>query len=129
MAYSYPQTLNPSTYGGAGGDVVFDEVDSSKPYETLSRVAATSVVTPDLLRISHQDSKVSGIAVERHLVRRDKTYTDTDLGKVTLSAYMVVSVPVGTTSVTEAEILDMVGELVDFTQNSGNMLKFLNKES
>jgi hypothetical protein len=61
-------------------------------------------------------------------VRLDKTFTDPIAGVVTLSAYMVLQVPRGTSVVTLQEIKDCVGRLIALEQSSGALDKILNRE-
>lgn len=125
--YTYPLTLNPSSYGGAAVDKVFDLIDLDDA-RSVSRVAATSTTTPETLTVSHQRTLSNGIDIDRHLVRLDKTFNDDVAGKVTLSAYMVLVVPVAVDDVTSQEILDIVGRLIAFEQASGSLDKILNSE-
>lgn len=124
--FTYPQSLNPTTYGGANVAKSFDLV-SINNLRSLSSVATESTTTPHTLTVSHQSSG-SALVVDRHLVRLDKTFSDPVKGPATLSAYLVLSVPRGTTVVTLQEIKDMVGRLIAFEQASGSLDKILNNE-
>jgi hypothetical protein len=131
--FTYPLSLNPGTFGGASVAKSYDliSIDNSK---SLSRVAATSTTTPETLTISHQTSGtrlIAGqrvVASDRHLVRVDKTFNDPIHGEVQLSAYLVLSVPRGTTVVTLQEIKDQVGRLIALEQATGALDKLLNNE-
>lgn len=123
-------SLNPNGYGGADVTKAYDLIVPPTNGEkgSVSRVAATAVTTPEVMRISHQEVESAGLTIDRHLMRLDNTVTDTDLGKVTYSCYLNLIVPRGTTEITDQMILDIVGRVVDFTQNAGSLAKFLNSE-
>lgn len=124
--FTYPQSLNPTSFGGAAVAKSFDLV-SIQQFRSVSSVAAESTTTPHTLTVSHERSGGS-VDTDRHLVRLDKTFTDPVLGARTLSVYLVLSVPRGTTVVTLQEIKDMVGRLIAFEQASGALDKILNNE-
>jgi hypothetical protein len=125
--FTYPLSLNPTTYGGANVAKSYDLVDLQDS-RSVSRVAATATTTPETVTISHVVSG-SGLSIaDRHLVRLDKTFTDPIAGVVTLSAYMVLQVPRGTSVVTLQEIKDCVGRLLALEQASGALDKILNRE-
>jgi hypothetical protein len=124
--FTYPVSLNPTSFGGANAAKSFDLVDLQNN-RTLSRVAATATTTPETLTVSHSQSG-SVVVYDRHLVRLDKTMTDPILGKVTFSAYLNLVIPRGTSVVTLQEIKDMVGRLIAFEQASGALDKILNNE-
>jgi hypothetical protein len=125
--FTYPLSLNPTGFGGANVAKSFALIDLQDS-RALSRVAATATTTPETLTVSHQQIG-SGLKLSnRHLIRLDKTMTDTVAGQVVLSAYMVLQVPQGTTVVTSQEILDIVGRLVAFEQTVGALDKILNSE-
>lgn len=124
--FTYPQSLNPTSFGGANVAKSFDLV-SINANRSVSSVAAESTTTPHTLTVSHQ-STGTGLITDRHLVRIDKKFTDAVLGPVILSAYMVVSVPRGTSAVTLQEIKDIVGRLIAFEQTAGALDKILNNE-
>jgi hypothetical protein len=124
--FTYPQSLNPTSFGGANVAKSFDlvSIDNNR---SLSSVATESTTTPHTLTVSHQSSGTA-VVVDRHLVRLDKTFTDPVKGPVTLSCYMVLSVPRGTSVVTLQEIKDMVGRMIAFEQTAGALDKILNNE-
>jgi hypothetical protein len=124
--FTYPQSLNPTSFGGANVAKSFDLV-TINAYRSLSSVAAEATTTPHTLTVSHQQSGTS-LVTDRHLARLDKTFTDPVKGPVTLSAYVVLSVPRGTTVVTLQEIKDMIGRLIAFEQQAGGLDKLLNNE-
>jgi hypothetical protein len=125
--FTYPVSLNPTTYGGANVAKVYDLIDLDNQ-RSVSRVGATATTTPETLTVSHQATGTGLALADRHLVRLDKTLTDPISGKVTLSAYLVLQVPRGTSVVTNQEILDLVGRLLAFEQASGAITKLLNSE-
>jgi hypothetical protein len=124
--FTYPQSLNPTTFGGANVAKSFDLV-SIDSYRSLSSVAAEATTTPHTLTVSHSQSG-KDVVTDRHLVRLDKTFSDPILGPQTLSAYLVISVPKGTSVITLQEIKDMVGRLIAFEQTAGALDKILNRE-
>jgi hypothetical protein len=122
-------TLNPTTYGGTNANKVYSLiVGPTADGRALRRVASTATTTPDTLTVSHRESTQSGVLVDQHLVRIDEIQTDPVLGKVTLSAWMVIQVPRGTTIITTQLITDQIGRLIHFEQTSGNLAKILNSE-
>lgn len=121
-------TLNPQTQGGANVDKVYSLLGTTMTSSTR-RVSATATTTPELLTISHRPVTKGGAPVEdQHLVRLDKLLTDPVKGSVKLSCWMVLSVPRGTTVVTDQEILDMHGRLLAFTRAAGAIDKIKNSE-
>ena len=125
--FTYPVSLNPTTYGGANVAKSFDLVDL-QDNRTLSSVAAEATTTPHTLSVSHQNVASGSTTADRHLIRLDKTFNDPIYGKQTLSCYVVLQVPRGTTVVTLQEIKDMVGRLIAFEQAAGALDKILNNE-
>jgi len=124
--FTYPLSLNPTSFGGVNAAKSYDLIDLQDS-KSVSRVASTATTTPETVTISHQSSG-SVVVTDRHLVRLDKTFTDPALGSVGLSAYLVLSVPRGTTVVTLQEIKDMVGRLIALEQTAGALDKILNSE-
>jgi hypothetical protein len=127
MAIAYPLTLNPTSYGGANEDKVFTPVHLGTT-KVISRVAGDFPTVDYTLTISHADSKVSGVTVDRHLVRLDLTETDTVLGSVTASVYLVAAIPRGQTAISDQELLDLKGRLLALVQGSGNWDAILGSE-
>lgn len=121
-------TLNPSAFGGANADLVYDLVGWGGDSSSIRRVAATALTTPETLRVSHQQSKSGDVEYDQHLIRIDKEMTDPVKGKVTFSSWMVIRIPRGTTVVTNQEILNQVGRLIAFERASGALDKILNNE-
>lgn len=122
-------TLNPTAFGGANVDKVYDHIGlGTEKSSSVRRVGATITTTPETLSISHRESKQGAVTYDQHLVRMDKTFTDPIAGLVTLSSWLVIRVPRGTTVVTEQEIKDMVGRLLAFEQAAGSLTKILNSE-
>jgi hypothetical protein len=119
MAIAYPLTLNPTSYGGANEDKIFTIVDFGNS-KVVSRVTGDMPTVDNTMTISHAESKVSGVTVDRHLVRLDLTETDTELGKVTASVYFVAAIPRGQTAITDQELLNLKGRLLALLQGSGN---------
>jgi len=124
--FTYPLSLNPTSFGGANAAKVYDLIDLQDA-KSVSRVAATATTTPETVTISHQSSG-SSVVTDRHLVRLDKKFSDPILGSVNLSAYLVLSVPRGTSVVTLQDIKDMVGRLIALEQTAGALDKILNGE-
>jgi hypothetical protein len=125
--FTYPQSLNPTTYGGANVAKSFDLVDLQDS-RSVSSVASEATTTPHTLTVSHQVVKSGLVSADRHLVRIDKTFTDPIQGLQTLSAYLVLQVPRSTTVVTLQEIKDCIGRLIAFEQASGALDRLLNRE-
>lgn len=123
-------TLNPTSFGGANVNKVYDLIGtgSSSDSSSIRRVSATATTTPETLRIAHQVVGSKETPADQHLVRLDKLLTDTIKGQVQLSAWMVIKVPKGTTIVTLQEIKDIVGRLIALEQSSGALDRLLNGE-
>jgi len=124
--FTYPLSLNPTSFGGVNAAKSYDLIDLQDA-KSVSRVAATATTTPETVTISHQSSG-SAVVTDRHLVRLDKKFSDPLLGSVNLSAYLVLSVPRGTSVVILQEIKDMVGRLIALEQTAGALDKILNGE-
>lgn len=124
-------TLNPHDVYGAGTDagVVFalKNIDGGNSERTVTGL----IGTPHTLTISHQTSGGEGKEVDRHLVRIDRVFAETETaGKQTLSAYLVLVVPQRT--VVQQDVYDAIGMLADlFTSSEGvtNLTKILGGES
>lgn len=129
MALTADIALNPTTFGGANVSKTYSLLGYSGTSEALRRVAATVNTTPETLAIKHREVKVNGAKTAQHLVRLDKVLTDVLLGPVQLSARLVVEVPMGTTIVTNQEILDIVGRLIALEQGVGVFDKLMNWEA
>lgn len=120
-------TLNPQPYGGANADKVFSLVGWGGDSSSIRRVSATASTAPDTLKVSHRETKQGKVVYDDHMVRRDLTVVDPILGPVTVSAWIVVKMPRGT-SATVAQAKNTLGEAVDFLMEAGATDKFLNSE-
>lgn len=129
MALTADIALNPTTFGGANVLKTYSLLGYSGTSEALRRVAATVNTTPETLAVKHREVKVNGVKTAQHLIRLDKVLTDVLLGPVQLSARLIVEVPMGTTIVTNQEILDIVGRLIALEQSAGVFDKLMNWEA
>lgn len=128
MAFNTDITLNPSTHGGTGGDLTYSEVAYINSGEgKLRRVSATASTAPDELTISHREQP-GKVKADQHLVRIDTVFSDPVLGPVTLSSWVVMRVPKGTSVVSVAGIKDQLGRLIHFLRTTGYVEKLLNSE-
>lgn len=122
-------TLNPTSFGGANTNKVYDLIAMGATNSSSTRrVAATATTKPETLAISHKEVKQGSYTADQHLVRLDTLITDPLLGPVQLSSWLVLKVPKGTTVVTLQEIKDQVGRLLALEQASGALDKILNGE-
>jgi hypothetical protein len=113
-----PNILNTNEVKDAAGvEVEFNpwaSVDRSKTYAA----AGESYAAPHRLKISHQESG-SGVRMRRRsVVRVDKTTTGVDSSPVTVSAYLVLDVPVGDLSA-NTEAKNVIAELLSFCATTG----------
>jgi hypothetical protein len=119
-----------SGYGGDGTTVkTYNLIGSPTVDSSLRRVPETAHTAPDELTISHRETKSGKVTYDQHLIRLDETHTDPVLGEVTLSSWMVIRVPRGTTVITDQKIKNQVGNLLVIEQGTGNLTKILNGES
>jgi len=102
--FTYPRSLDPTYYGGTQGTKVFDLLTHDGSRST-SHVRADALSTPGLLTVSHDSRTVSGKVVKGHLVKHDFSMDAADGTRVTISASIVLKVPVDT-DVTEQIVED-----------------------
>jgi hypothetical protein len=91
-------------------------------------VAGLTLPAKKILIVSHETLKDG---TERHLIRIDRTEVDALLVPATASVYLVISRPPNT-ALTNAVILEMVNQLVDFLIEGGsnaNVTAVLNNEN
>lgn len=126
-------TLDSTGHVGASGlSDVFDIIQYPSVHEqaTVSSVAADASTEPRQLKISHTESVSNGVSYGRHLARLDLENTDSEVGVVQASAYLVLVNPGNEqTAITEAEVLNLVGQLVDLIESTDFVPKLLNGES
>lgn len=122
-------TLNPTTYGGANADKVYDLLGYSSLSESTRRVSATVTSTPETLVVKHRNLKIKDCDTAQHLVRLDTLLTDPVKGQCQLGARLVIEVPNGTTVVTDQMVKDMAGRLIAFYLASGNHARLMNSEA
>lgn len=129
MSFDLALTLNPTSFGGANVNKVYDYIGvGSTPSSSVRRVSATATSKPETLVISHRESKVGSVQIDQHMVRLDTVISDPLMGMVKLSSRLVIEVPRGTTVVTLQEIKDQVGRLIALEQGVGALDKILNSE-
>lgn len=121
-------TLNPQTFGGQNVNKVYSLVGWGSDTSTTRRVSATATTTPETLTVSHRDTKSGSLTTSQHLVRTDIELADPVVGRVTMSAWLVIRVPQGTSVITSQVIKDQVGRLIAFEQAAGAIDKILNSE-
>nr|UUW21129.1 MAG: hypothetical protein [Sanya steitz-like virus 2] len=122
-------TINPGTTGGANVNNVYNLIGWKTPNSTLRRVAGTAGVAPDELTVSHQETVRSGVTVNRHMIRIDKTYNDSLKGAQKVSAWVVVEVPMGVTAITSTEYNEVLGRVHAALALSGLKTALYNGES
>lgn len=130
--FSTDISLNPTSFGGTNASKVYSLVLPLSTDASLRRVSATSATTPETLKIAHQSSssknEVGVLAYGQHLIRLDQAFTDPVKGTGTLSAWLVLRNPIGTTVITSQSIIDILGRLIAFEQTAGTLDKVLNNE-
>jgi len=116
-------------------DITLAGTSTSKTYSLISiegrkalRSDATAALdAPRGLTISHQVTTVSGVLVDRHLVRLDESIAGTaPAPDVTASVQLVIAAPRET--ITVAQIKDVLARLVSFIGTAGYTDKLLNNE-
>lgn len=112
-------TLNPGTWGGTAGDLVFKNIGYPTPTSSLRRVQATALSEPHSVLISHQRVLRSGTYYNRHLMRIDRTLIDPLKGAIKGSWWVTGEVPEGTTVHTTAVHKDMLGRLPSLFLTAG----------
>lgn len=120
-------TLNPGSYGGTAGDLVFVLGGYPTPTSSLRRVSATAMTEPNSLTVSHQSVVRNAITYDRHLLRRDRILIDT-ARNVKGSAWLTIEAPRGVTAWTNGIVKDLVGQLVSCYMTTGVMDKILASE-
>lgn len=124
--FTSPLVLTPSAgiTGASSTAINFDRASQSME-KSVFRVETASLDAPHLLTISHQATRSGSSIVDRHLVRVDLTEpADGDIPEGVISAYLVLAVP--RASSTSAEVINVLGALIDFVNDSANVTKLLN---
>jgi hypothetical protein len=120
--------INPQTFGGANVATTYSLVGWKGDSASIRRDSVTAATAPNVLTISHLEQKRNGLPTHQAMVRVDRTYTDVLLGPVVLSSWLVISIPKGTTIITEAAVKDVVGTVLAVEQASGAIAKLINSE-
>lgn len=127
MAFSTPQSLSKDTATDVDTNTTAFVLRAADSGKSVFSVAGLTLPAEKLLTISHEtDSKGN----ERHLVRIDRTEVDALLVPATVSVYTVIVRP-PSTAITNAIILEVVNQLVDFLIEGGtnaNVTALLNNE-
>jgi len=127
MAFSTPQSLSKDTATDVDTNLTAFVLRAADSGKSVFSVAGLTLPNEKLLTISHEvDSKGN----ERHLVRIDRTEVDSLLVPATISAYVVIVRP-PSTAITNAIILEVVNQMVDFLIEGGtnaNVTALLNNE-
>jgi hypothetical protein len=111
-------TLNTNEIKNAAGtEVEFGRI-STNGRSTEYAVLTESPNAPHRLKISHQETGVGASLVRRSVVRFDKTVTGVSSTPRVISAYMVLSAPVGDLSAT-TELANTIAELTSFCASLG----------
>jgi len=125
---TYPLTLDSTGHSGAGRSDTFDLIDLGN-FSSLSAAAAVALTEPRQLSMAHAATKKAGVTTHRGKLRLDMTKSDAVYGEQVLSGYLVLSRPgIEQTAIVEADVLNLVGQLIDFLTDSARMAKFLNRE-
>lgn len=122
--YTYPMTLDSTGHLGAGEAKIFEIIDTPTK-GSISAVMADALTSPRQMKISHISSSPGGVATSRHLVRLDLQVADSEGVNQQASVYTVLVVPVSQTTITEAMVLNLVGQNVDFLTNTDNVTELL----
>lgn len=124
-------SLNPNgsiTLDGTNSAKVFDLVDFPSQGQSVRRVAATALTTPETLTISHRDFVEKGQPMHQHLVRMDIAALSALGVKQPCAAWLVVKHPGDNVTVTPAMIKDMVYRLFRLMTTTGYLDKIINGE-
>jgi hypothetical protein len=127
MAFSSPQALSKDSATDVDTNLTNFVLRAADSGQSVFSVAGLTLPSEKLLTISHQTGKAGE---ERHLVRIDRTEVDSLLVPATVSAYVVIVRP-PSTAITNAIILEVVNQLVDFLIEGGsnaNVTALLNSE-
>lgn len=120
---------NDVTLTGDSGTTTYSLI-SVKDSTSIRSDATQTSAAPRTLKISSTVQGKGMQAIDRHLARLDRVEVDPDDDTTTVSgsAYLVLEHP--RRVITEAMILDLVTQLVDFvTADSGsNLTKLMNRE-
>jgi len=115
--FTYPWTINPASFGGATEDKIFDLL-YNEANVSYSNVIADALTLPYQLHFSHDVRTVNGTSVKGHLIRITQTHENDEGKLVDLSASMALKVPFGISSVTTAEIRNIVGRVAAICCNN-----------
>jgi len=108
--FTYPWTISPASYGGAAEDKIFNLLYNA-PNVSYSNVIADALTLPYGMHFSHDERTINGTTINGHLCRITQSH-ENDAGKVVdLSCSMVLKVPFGVSTVTTAEIRNIVGRV------------------
>lgn len=126
MSYPDDVSLNGNAYQGGADETNVYSLVSFADYSSLRSVAAPA--ESRTLFLSHDvNNEKGGSVVNGHLARLQRNYTDSNGVAHALRASLVLKVP-QSVAVPDTDVYDIVGQLIDFNQQLGNMQKFLNRE-
>lgn len=128
LMFSNDLVVNPNTFGGVNANTTYSLVGWKGDTTSIRRDGVTAATAPDVLTISHLETKRNNRSTHQAMVRIDKTYIDVTVGPVVLSAWLVIAIPNGTTIITEAAVKEVVGRVLAVEQASGAITKLINSE-
>jgi hypothetical protein len=127
MSLATTQTLSKDSATDVDTNTVVYTAQAQDLGKSVFSVSGLTLPAQKLLTVSHDTGKNGE---QRHLVRLDRTETDSLLVPATVSVYMVIVRPVST-AITNAVILEEVNRLIDFFIEGGanaNLTAVLNGE-
>lgn len=123
--FTYPMTLDSTGHLGSGLSDDFAVSDNSQTKATISTVMDSALTEPRQMKVSHTSSSRNGIAYARHLVRLDLQKTDVNDVDHSAAVYVVLDVPSLQSTITEADVLNLTGQLIDMLTNGTNVAELL----
>lgn len=128
MALATTQTLSKDSATDVDTNTTVFVLKASDLGRSEFSVAGLTLPSKKILIVSHETLKDG---TERHLVRNDRTEVDALLVPAMASVYLVINRPPNT-AITNAVILEMVNQLIDFLIEGGsnaNVTAILNNEN
>lgn len=124
------------TLPGSAASTTFAQITGSGSSQAIvRRVAATALTTPQTFTISHENRGTGFNQRLRTLIQNKRVYNNTDLADTggvvpSFTWNLTLDRPVNSGGVvTEAHLLDALGQLMDSLLISGNLTRILSQEA
>jgi hypothetical protein len=121
-------TLNPSvspTLAGTNVDKIYSLVDFPSKGQSIRRVSATALQTPETLTISHRSFSESGNVINQSMARIDVRMVDGLNNVRPYAAWLVLKRPTDVTTVTPTMMKDAFKRLVVLLGDDARLTAFL----